>query len=155
MARTPPERPAGSTPSIRDALAEAARRKPAPSRRRWVLWAVFGGAALVAGIAQVAGWTKSPVAERVLEERRRRGELPGQPAGDAPAPARRDVVLTAVGDRPAEVLAALRQATGLALSEAKALVEAVPATLAKGVPAEEAARLERLLRAAGATVEVR
>jgi large subunit ribosomal protein L7/L12 len=64
-------------------------------------------------------------------------------------------VLTASGERKIELIRAVREATGLGLADAKALVDAAPAEAAKDVTPEEAERIRRLLEAAGGTVEVR
>jgi len=149
---TPRSRP---ETSLRDAMAAAARKKAPRPRGVLVLWALVGGAVLIIGILQMAGWTKSPVAERVLRERREAGQPAGGAPGAAPAATKRTVVLVRAGDRPPEVIRAVREATGLGLADAKALVERAPGAVATDVDAAEAERIRDLLETAGAVVEVR
>jgi large subunit ribosomal protein L7/L12 len=66
-----------------------------------------------------------------------------------------DVELTAMGPNKIAVISALRQATGLALGEAKALVEAAPKLLREAVSKEDADALRAKLEAAGAVITVR
>lgn len=83
----------------------------------------------------------------------------GPAAGEA-APAAEEktefnVVLKDVGANKIGVIKAVREATGLGLMEAKALVEGAPATVKENVPTEEAKALEKALSEAGATVELK
>jgi large subunit ribosomal protein L7/L12 len=149
---TPPDRP---STSLRDAMAAAARRKAPRPRGVLLLWAVVGGAVLIVGISQMAGWTKSPVVERMLGDRREAARGTGAAPATAPAAARRTVVLVRAGDRVPEVIRAVREATGLGLADAKALVEAAPKAVATDVEPGEAERVRDLLETAGAVVEVR
>ena len=66
-----------------------------------------------------------------------------------------DVVLTAVGSEKVKVIKAVRTITGLGLKEAKALVDGAPGTVKEGVSKEEAAEVEKALKDAGASVEVK
>ena len=66
-----------------------------------------------------------------------------------------DVVLKDFGANKIAVIKAVREATGLALGEAKALVEGAPSTIKEALPTEEAKALEEKLKAAGATVELK
>ena len=66
-----------------------------------------------------------------------------------------DVVLTSAGTQKIQVIKAVREATGLGLKEAKALVDGAPAPVKEGVPAAEAEELKAKLEAAGATVELK
>ncbi|MBR1988734.1 MAG: 50S ribosomal protein L7/L12 [Clostridia bacterium] len=66
-----------------------------------------------------------------------------------------NVVLTDVGANKIAVIKAVREATGLGLMEAKAMVEGTPATIKENVPAADAKALEEALKAAGATVELK
>ncbi len=62
------------------------------------------------------------------------------------------------GDKKIEVIKAVRTATGKGLKEAKDLVDAVsggPQVVKEGVPADEAKELEKALKEAGATVELK
>ena len=80
-------------------------------------------------------------------------------AGDAPAAAEEktefNVVLKEVGANKIAVIKAVREATGLGLMEAKAMVEGAPATVKENVPTEEANALKAALEAAGAKVELK
>ena len=80
-------------------------------------------------------------------------------AGDAPAAAEEktefNVVLSDVGANKIAVIKAVREATGLGLMEAKAMVEGAPATVKENVPTEEANAIKAALEAAGAKVELK
>ena len=66
-----------------------------------------------------------------------------------------NVVLKEVGGNKIAVIKAVREATGLGLGEAKALVDGAPSTIKEGVPTEEAKALEAKLKEAGATVKLK
>ena len=66
-----------------------------------------------------------------------------------------DVVLASVGANKIQVIKAVREATGLGLKEAKALVDEAPATVKEAVPAAEAEELKAKLEEAGATIELK
>ena len=66
-----------------------------------------------------------------------------------------DVVLTAVGDKKINVIKAVREATGLGLKEAKALVDGAPAPVKEKVSKADADALKAKLEEAGATVELK
>lgn len=66
-----------------------------------------------------------------------------------------DVVLTDVGANKIQVIKAVREATGLGLKEAKAIVDGVPATVKEAMPTADAEALKEALAAAGATVELK
>lgn len=66
-----------------------------------------------------------------------------------------DVVLTDVGANKIQVIKAVREATGLGLKEAKAIVDGVPATVKEAVPTADAEALKAALAEAGATVELK
>ena len=80
-------------------------------------------------------------------------------AGEAAAAAEEktefNVVLTECGANKIAVIKAVREATGLGLMEAKAMVEGTPATIKENVPTEEANALKAALEAAGAKVELK
>ena len=81
-------------------------------------------------------------------------------AGAEAAPAAEEkteftVVLKEVGGNKIAVIKAVREITGLGLSDAKALVDGVPATVKENVSKEDAAAAEEKLKAAGATVELK
>lgn len=66
-----------------------------------------------------------------------------------------DVILTAAGASKIGVIKAVREATGLGLKEAKAVVDGAPAPIKEKVSKEDAAALKAKLEEAGATVEVK
>ena len=66
-----------------------------------------------------------------------------------------DVVLTSAGDKKIQVIKAVREATGLGLKEAKAVVDGAPAPVKEGVAKDEAEELKGKLEEAGATVELK
>ena len=66
-----------------------------------------------------------------------------------------DVVLTNVGANKIAVIKAVREATGLGLKEAKAIVDAAPATVKEAMPTADAEALKAALAEAGATVELK
>ena len=61
-----------------------------------------------------------------------------------------NVVLKAAGPNKINVIKAVREATGLGLAEAKALVDGAPKTLKENVSKEEATKVVDALKAAGA-----
>ena len=82
------------------------------------------------------------------------------PAAAEAAPAAEEkteftVVLKEVGANKIAVIKAVREATGLGLMEAKAMVEGAPATVKENVATEEANALKASLEAAGAVVELK
>ena len=66
-----------------------------------------------------------------------------------------DVVLTGVGDKKIQVIKVVREATGLGLKEAKALVDEAPKAIKEGLPKEEAEALVEKLKEQGAEVELK
>lgn len=66
-----------------------------------------------------------------------------------------NVVLKEVGANKIAVIKAVREATGLGLMEAKAMVESAPATVKENVPTADAKALEKALTDAGAVVELK
>ncbi len=83
---------------------------------------------------------------------------PGAGGGAAPAAAEKtefDVVLTASGDQKVKVIKVVREATGLALKEAKALVDGAPGTVKEKLKKDEAEKLKAALEESGATVELK
>jgi large subunit ribosomal protein L7/L12 len=66
-----------------------------------------------------------------------------------------DVVITEVGGQKVPVIKVVRNATGLGLKEAKAVVDASPGPVKEGVEREEAEKLKAELEEAGATVELK
>ena len=65
------------------------------------------------------------------------------------------VVLASAGDKKINVIKAVREATGLGLKEAKALVDGAPANVKENVAKAEAESLKAALEEAGATVELK
>jgi len=66
-----------------------------------------------------------------------------------------DVVMSSFGGNKISVIKAVRVITGLGLKEAKAMVEAVPATVKEGVEKAEAEEVVKQLTEAGATAEAK
>ena len=80
------------------------------------------------------------------------------PAGAAAAGEEKtefDVVLTAAGDKKINVIKVVREATGLGLKEAKALVDGAPKAVKEGAAKADAEALKAKLEEAGATVELK
>ena len=65
-----------------------------------------------------------------------------------------DVVLKDAGGQKIAVIKAVKEATGLGLGEAKAIVDGAPATVKEKVAKDEAEALKKSLEEAGATVEL-
>ena len=81
-------------------------------------------------------------------------------AGAAAGPAAEEqteftVELTAVGDQKVKVIKAVREATGLGLKEAKAVVDGAPAPVKEGVSKEDAEALKAALEEVGASVTLK
>ena len=82
-------------------------------------------------------------------------------AGPAPAAAEEeektefDVVLASVGQEKIKVIKAVREATGLGLKEAKALVDGAPAAVKEKISKADAEALKAKLEEVGATVELK
>ena len=66
-----------------------------------------------------------------------------------------NVCLKEAGANKIAVIKAVREITGLGLSEAKALVDNAPSVLKENVPTAEAKEMENKLKEAGATVELK
>ena len=65
-----------------------------------------------------------------------------------------NVVLKDAGAQKIAVIKAVKEATGLGLGEAKAIVDGAPATVKEKVAKDEAEALKKALEDAGATVEL-
>lgn len=65
-----------------------------------------------------------------------------------------DVILKDAGAQKIAVIKAVKEATGLGLGEAKALVDGAPATVKEKVAKDDAEALKKALEEAGATVEL-
>lgn len=66
-----------------------------------------------------------------------------------------DVVLAEAGANKMAVIKAVKEATGLGLKEAKALVDEAPKTIKEACPAAEAEELKKKLEEAGAKIELK
>ncbi len=66
-----------------------------------------------------------------------------------------DVVLEAIGDRKIQVIKAVREATGLGLKEAKAVVDGTPNAVREKISKDEADALKIALEEAGATAVIK
>jgi large subunit ribosomal protein L7/L12 len=65
------------------------------------------------------------------------------------------VVLKAAGEKKVEVIKVVRAITGLGLKEAKDLVEGAPKDVKDSLSKDEAAKIQKDLEAAGASVELK
>lgn len=65
------------------------------------------------------------------------------------------VELTSAGDQKIKVIKVVREATGLGLKEAKALVDGAPTALKEGVSKDDAEAMKSQLEEVGASVEVK
>ena len=65
------------------------------------------------------------------------------------------LVLTATGEKKINVIKEVRTITGLGLKEAKDLVEGAPKTVKEGLSKEDSNKFAEMLKAAGATVEIK
>ena len=87
------------------------------------------------------------------------GPAAGAAAGAAPAKAEEKteftLVLQSAGEKKINVIKEVRTITGLGLKEAKDLVEGAPKTVKEGLSKEDANKFSELLKAAGATVELK
>jgi len=78
------------------------------------------------------------------------GDAGGAGAAKAAEKTEFNVVLKAPGANKINVIKAVREATGLGLAEAKALVDGAPKTVKENVSKEEATKVVDALKAAGA-----
>ncbi len=65
------------------------------------------------------------------------------------------LVLQAAGEKKINVIKEVRTITGLGLKEAKDLVEGAPKTVKEGLSKEDVNKFAEMLKAAGATVEIK
>ncbi len=81
----------------------------------------------------------------------------GAAAGGAAAEEKSEftVVLASAGDKKINVIKVVREATGLGLKEAKALVDGAPAPVKENIAKADAEALKAKLEEAGATVELK
>ena len=82
---------------------------------------------------------------------------PAAGAGEAAAAEKTsfDVILKNAGQAKLQVIKAVKEAAGLSLGDAKALVDAAPKAVKEGVSKEEAEALKSALEDAGAEVELK
>lgn len=66
-----------------------------------------------------------------------------------------DVILKSAGQAKLQVIKAVKEAAGLSLGDAKALVDAAPKAIKEGISKEEAEALKSSLEEAGAEVELK
>jgi large subunit ribosomal protein L7/L12 len=76
-------------------------------------------------------------------------------AGAAAEQTEFEVMLTSFGANKINVIKAIRAITGLALKEAKELVEGAPSSVKAGVSKDESEDLKKQLEEAGASVEIK
>jgi len=77
------------------------------------------------------------------------------PAAKAEEKTEFTLVLAAAGEKKINVIKEIRTITGLGLKEAKDLVEGAPKTVKEGLSKDDANKFAELLKAAGATVELK
>lgn len=78
----------------------------------------------------------------------------GAEAGADEGKSEYDVVLKDAGAQKIAVIKAVKEATGLGLGEAKAIVDGAPATVKEKVAKADAEAMKKALEEAGATVEL-
>lgn len=66
-----------------------------------------------------------------------------------------NVVLISAGDKKIQVIKAIKEATGLSLTDAKNLVDAAPKAVKEGLPKKDAEELKVKLEEAGAMIELK
>lgn len=66
-----------------------------------------------------------------------------------------DVILTGAGDKKVQVIKAVRELTGLSLTEAKALVDGAPKPIKEKIAKADAEAAKAKLEEAGATAQVK
>ena len=79
----------------------------------------------------------------------------GDAAPAAAAQTEFDVVLKEAGSNKINVIKVVREATGLGLADAKAVVDGAPKTVKEKVSKEDADKLKAALEGAGAKVEIK
>ena len=83
------------------------------------------------------------------------GPAAAAPAAKAEEKTEFTLVLAAAGEKKINVIKEIRTITGLGLKEAKDLVEAAPKTVKEGLSKDDANKFAEMLKAAGATVELK
>ncbi len=66
-----------------------------------------------------------------------------------------DVILEVIGEKKIQVIKAVREATGLGLKEAKAVVDGTPNPIKEKISKEDADALKAKMEEAGATVKIK
>ncbi len=94
-----------------------------------------------------------------------KAEMAAMPAAAAPAAAAAeeeaeektdfDIILKTVGPKKINVIKVVREVTDLGLKEAKAVVDAAPGEVKKGVSKEEAEEIKKKFAEVGAEIEVK
>ena len=79
----------------------------------------------------------------------------GEAAPAAEEKSEYEVILKEIGETKMNVIKAVKEILGLGLKESKELVDAAPKTVKAGISKEEADEIEKKLKEAGATVEVK
>ena len=79
----------------------------------------------------------------------------GAPAAAAEEKTEFNVILASAGAQKINVIKEVRAITGLGLKEAKDLVEGAPKTVKEGLSKEDVNKFADMLKAAGATVEIK
>ena len=77
------------------------------------------------------------------------------PAEAAAAKSEFDIFLKAAGEQKIQVIKVVKEITGLGLGDAKAIVDGAPKMIKEKVPAADAKNFEKMLKDAGATVELK
>ncbi len=84
--------------------------------------------------------------------------MPGADAGGAAVEEEKtsfDVILASIWDKKLQVIKVVRASTGLALKEAKDLVDSAPKAVKEGLSKEDAEKLKAELEAVGAGIELK
>lgn len=79
----------------------------------------------------------------------------GGEAGEVEEKTEFDVELTSFGDSKINVIKVVKEITGKGLADAKALVDAAPAMIKKGVKKEEAEEIKKKIEEAGGAVSLK
>lgn len=79
----------------------------------------------------------------------------GASAADEAEQTEFDVILTGAGDKKVQVIKAVRELTGLSLTEAKALVDGAPKPVKEKIAKADAEAAKAKLEEAGATAQVK
>ena len=100
-------------------------------------------------------WGVSAAAPVAVAARPAAGGAAGAAAKPAEEKTEFTLVLGAAGEKKINVIKEVRTITGLGLKEAKDLVEGAPKTVKEGLSKEDANKFAEMLKAAGATVEIK